>query len=189
MWTVTLLFWLQLKLSIPISYFHLSRINTVTLINSWHKFAHTYTITRTNTFTHNQRCCQIEISPEFGSYLGAFWLLLPNKNGKVLCNFFKIGIFLEDFLGAFDKYLEILCFFRELFQCFSSIWKLFWAFLTNFENSTEILWYFLKLSNLGDLLKFGSRRHLCLQSRSCISAQMTFTLYFASCHLLFVHTI
>ena len=190
MWTLTLLFWLQLKLSFPISYFHLSRKNTVTLIDSRHKFAlcHTLTLTQTNTFTHNQRCRQIEISSEFGSYLGAFWLLLAQKNGKVLCNFFLNRDLFGRFLGAFDKYLEILCFFWELFQCFSSIWKLFWAFLTNFENSTEILWYFLKPSNLGDLLKFGSRRHLCLQSCSCISAQMTLTLYLASCHLLFVHT-
>ena len=33
--------------------------------------------------------------------------------------------------------------FRELFQGFGSIRKLFGAFLTNFENSTEILCYFL----------------------------------------------
>ena len=47
------------------------------------------------------------------------------------------------FLGAFDKYVEILCCFWELFQRFGSIRKLFGAFLTNFENSTEILCYFL----------------------------------------------
>ena len=33
--------------------------------------------------------------------------------------------------------------FRELFQRFGIIWKLFGAFLTNFENSTEFLCYFL----------------------------------------------
>ena len=47
------------------------------------------------------------------------------------------------FLGSFDKYVEILCYFRELFQRFGIIQKLFGAFLTNFGNSTEILCYFL----------------------------------------------
>ena len=67
---------------------------------------------------YGQRCCQIEISPEFGSFSGAF-------------------------LNAFDKYVEILCHFWELFQRFGSIRKLFRAFLSNFENGTEILRYFL----------------------------------------------
>ena len=43
--------------------------------------------------------------------------------------------------------------FQELFQGFGSIWKLFEAFLTNFENSAEILCYFLKTSEFGRSLK------------------------------------
>ena len=60
------------------------------------------------------------------------------KQGRVV----KEGI--GRFLGAFDKYLEILCYVLELFERFGSIWKLFGAFLTNFENSTEVLCHFLK---------------------------------------------
>ena len=51
------------------------------------------------------------------------------------------------FLGAFDKYVEILCYFWEPFQRFGSIRKLFW----------EFSW---KLPNSGHLPKFGSQRHL-----------------------------
>ena len=90
----------------------------------------------------DQSCCQIEIHPEFGSFLGAF-LGTFNKKGKDLCHFKKFGSFSGAFLGAFDKYVEILCYFRELFQRFGSIRKLFGVFLTNFENSTEIMCYFL----------------------------------------------
>ena len=46
-------------------------------------------------------------------------------------------------MGAFGKYVEILCYYRELFQRFGSIGKLFGVLLTNFENNTEILCYFL----------------------------------------------
>ena len=53
------------------------------------------------------------------------------------------------FLGSFDKYLEILCYFREFFLTFGSILKIFDVFLTYFENSTEILCYFLKTPKLG----------------------------------------
>ena len=47
------------------------------------------------------------------------------------------------FWGVFDKYVEILCFFRELLERFGSIRKLFGLFWTNLEISTEILCYFL----------------------------------------------
>ena len=40
----------------------------------------------------------------------------------------KIGSFSGVFLGAFEKYIEILCYFWELFQHFGSIQGLFWAF-------------------------------------------------------------
>ena len=53
------------------------------------------------------------------------------------------------FLGAFDKYVKIVCYFWELFQRFVSIWKLLGAFLTNLENGTEILCYFRKTSEFG----------------------------------------
>ena len=57
--------------------------------------------------------------------------------------------FLGVFLGAFDKYVEILCYFRELFQRFGSIWKLLRELLTNFETSKEVLCYFLKTPKFG----------------------------------------
>ena len=47
------------------------------------------------------------------------------------------------FLGAFDKYVEIMCYFRELFPRFGSIRKLFGVFLTNFEKAQNFLCYFL----------------------------------------------
>ena len=53
------------------------------------------------------------------------------------------------FLGAFDKYVEILCYFRELFQRFGSIRKLLRELLTNFETSKEVLCYFLKTPEFG----------------------------------------
>ena len=40
----------------------------------------------------------------------------------------KLGAFREFFLGAFEKNIEILCYFWELFQHFGSIQSLFWAF-------------------------------------------------------------
>ena len=46
------------------------------------------------------------------------------------------------FLGAFDKYVEILCYFWEPFQRFGIIWKLFGAFLTNFEIAKNFLCVF-----------------------------------------------
>ena len=52
-------------------------------------------------------------------------------------------------MGAFDKYIKMLCYFRELFQRFGSIQKLFGVFLTNFEKSTENLCYFLKTPEFG----------------------------------------
>ena len=62
------------------------------------------------------------------------------KNKKVLRYFEKKS---GAFLGVFDKYIEIMCYFWELFQRFGSIRKLFGPFLTNFEKSTEIMCYFL----------------------------------------------
>ena len=83
---------------------------------------------------------------------GAFrelFRVLFTKTEKFCPIFKNIGIFLGAFLGAFEKYVEILCYFRELFQRFGIIRKLFGAFLTNFGNSTEILCYFLKAPEFG----------------------------------------
>ena len=71
------------------------------------------------------------------------------KTKKSCAIFFLIRELLGAFLGAFDKYVEILCCFWELFQRFGSIQKLFGAFLTNFETSTEIMCYFLKSPEFG----------------------------------------
>ena len=69
---------------------------------------------------------------------------------------------------AFEKYIEILCYSRELFHSVGTFGSFLGGFLTNFENITEILCYFLcyllcyllKIQNSGDLPKFGSRRQL-----------------------------
>ena len=55
MLTLTILFWLEFKLSFPISYFHLSRKNCDTLIDIWHKLVlcNTLTLTQTVTITNN----------------------------------------------------------------------------------------------------------------------------------------
>ena len=66
--------------------------------------------------------------------LGAFLCTL--RKTETFCTILKIfGSFWGVFL--FDKYVEILCYFRELFQCFGNIWKLFGVFLTNFENAQK----------------------------------------------------
>ena len=72
-----------------------------------------------------------------------FWVFLTKA--EKLCAIF----FLIELSGAYDKSVEILCYFRELFKFFGSILKLFWAFLTNFENGTEILCNFLKTPEFG----------------------------------------
>ena len=46
-------------------------------------------------------------------------------------------------MGDFDKNVEILCYFWELFAHFGSVQKLLKVFSTYFENSIEILCYFL----------------------------------------------
>ena len=81
-----------------------------------------------------------------GAFRELFWVLLT-KTEKFCAIFKKFGSFSGAFLGAFDKYVEILCYFWEPFQRFGSIRKLFGAFS----------W---KLPNSGHLPKFGSRRHL-----------------------------
>ena len=46
-------------------------------------------------------------------------------------------------MGDFFKNVEILCYFGSFLGCFCAVRKLFGVFLTYFENSTEILCYFL----------------------------------------------
>ena len=81
---------------------------------------------------------------------GAFrvlWVLLT-KTEKFCATVKKNGDIGSFFLGAFDKYVESLCYFGD-FQRFGSIQRLFGAFLTYFENSTEILGNFLKTPGFG----------------------------------------
>ena len=61
----------------------------------------------------------------------------------------KLGAFRELFLGAFDKYVEILCYFGSFSKVLGAFGSYFGAFLTNFGNSTEILCYFLKAPKFG----------------------------------------
>ena len=83
-----------------------------------------------------------------GAFRELFRQLLT-KTEKFCAILKKFWSFLGLFLGAFGKYVEILCYFWKLFQPFDIIRKLFGAFLTNFENSTEILCYFLKPPEFG----------------------------------------
>ena len=76
-----------------------------------------------------QSCYQIEISPEFGSFSGAFLGTFDKKQKKVLRYFEKFGSFLGAFLGAFDKYVEILCYFGSFFNVLVS----FGSFLGVFD--------------------------------------------------------
>ena len=75
----------------------------------------------------------------FGSFFGYFW----QKWKRSVLFFFSQELF-GRLLGTFDKYVEILCNSWELVQRFGSIWKLFWAFLSIFKNSTEVLHHFLE---------------------------------------------
>ena len=82
---------------------------------------------------------QIEISPEFGRFMGYFQSchcsvvrFLKKKNGS------SLGPFLGNliFLGTFIFLKEILCYFWELFRPFRSNLELFWVFLNKFKKST-----------------------------------------------------
>ena len=46
-------------------------------------------------------------------------------------------------MGAFDKYVEILCYFGSFFNVLVSFGSFFRAFLTNFEITQNFLCYFL----------------------------------------------
>ena len=82
-----------------------------------------------------QSCSQIEISPDFGSFSELYWVLLTKT--KKFCGIFKtIGSFSGAFLGASDKYVELLCYFGSFFNVLVS----FGSFLGRFDqfwNSTE----------------------------------------------------
>ena len=57
--------------------------------------------------------------------------------------FFYSGAFREPFLSAFDKYVEILCYFGSFSKVLVPFGNFLEHFFTNFENSTEILCFFL----------------------------------------------
>ena len=100
-----------------------------------------------------QSCYQIEISPEFGSFSGAF-LGTFDKNKKVLWYLKKKWELFGSFFGCFWQICRNSVLFRELFQCFGIIWMLFGAFLTNFEIAQNFLCYFLKNSEFGRTPEF-----------------------------------
>ena len=99
-----------------------------------------------------------------GAFQELFWVLstLTEKFCAILKN---SGVFRELFLGAFEKYVEILCYFWELFQrvgTFGSFLGRFWPILKIAQIFCAIFCpIFWKLLNSGDLPKFGSRRQLC----------------------------
>ena len=52
-----------------------------------------------------------------GAFRELFWVLLTKT--KKFCGILtKFGSFSGAFLGAFDKYVEILCYFGSFFGCF-----------------------------------------------------------------------
>ena len=76
---------------------------------------------------HATCCCQIEISPEFGSFLGYFWQKL-----KSCAIVIKMGAFQELFL------IEIMCYFGSYFNAlvaFRSFLGCFWPILKMNRNS------------------------------------------------------
>ena len=60
--------------------------------------------------------------PHAGFFLGTF-----EKKWKSSVYLFISGSFLGAYLGAFDKYVEFLCYFWELFEPFGSIQKLYFV--------------------------------------------------------------
>ena len=121
---------------------------------------------------------------DFLLYFGAFWNFFKCTFHKKRYLNKKIGIFLGALLGAFDKYVEIMCYFREFLNVLVAFGRVLGHFLTNFENSKEIPCYFLKTLNLGDLPKFGSRLHLCFQVVSTRYDHIEESKSFMSQHLL-----
>ena len=92
-----------------------------------------------------------------------FWVILT-KTEKVCAIFKKIKCFLA-FLGAFDKYEEILCYFESFFNvsvAFGSFLGRVWPILKIEQKFCAFFCaIFWKLPNSGYLPKFGSRRQLC----------------------------
>ena len=62
-----------------------------------------------------------------GAFRELFWVLMT-KTEKFCAIFKKIGSFSGAFLGAFDKYVEILCYFGS----FSKVLLAFESFLERF---------------------------------------------------------
>ena len=62
-----------------------------------------------------------------GAFRELFWVLLTQTE-KFCTIFFKFGSFSGAFLGAFDKYVEILCYFGS----FSKVLVAFGSFLGRF---------------------------------------------------------
>ena len=79
-----------------------------------------------------QSCYQIEISPEFGGFSGAFLGTFDKKRKKLWYFLKKSGAFQELLWVLFDKYVEILCYFRSFFNVlvsFGSFFGRFWPIL------------------------------------------------------------
>ena len=95
-----------------------------------------------------------------GAFWELFWVLLTKT--KKFCGIFKkIGSFSGAFLGAFDKYVEILCYFGSFFKVlvsFGSFLGRFWPILKYHRIFCAIFcaisW---KTPNSGELPNFGSR--------------------------------
>ena len=84
-------------------------------------------------------------------------------------------------MGAFDKYVEILCNFREFFQRFDSIRKLVGAFLTNFDNNTEILCYCLKTPEIREISQnSGAGDTPGSDIIMCLVVDMLYSLFFSA---------
>ena len=72
-------------------------------------------------------------------------------------NLSRIRELFGSFFGCFWQICRNSVLFRELFQRFGIIWKLFGAFLTNFEIAQNFLCYFLENSEFGRNPKFREK--------------------------------
>ena len=63
---------------------------------------------------HRRAVTRLKSLQNSGAFRELFWVILTKKK---FCGIFKkIGSFSGAFLGAFDKYVEILCYFGSFFN-------------------------------------------------------------------------
>jgi hypothetical protein len=88
---------------------------------------HTAALTAASCDHRSRAVTRLKSLQNSGAFRELFWVLLTKT--KKFCGIFnKFGSFLGAFLGAFDKYVEILCYFGSFFNVLVS----FGSFLGRF---------------------------------------------------------